>query len=153
MHRDPSTGGFSLQANIREIAKIEFDSKGIQVTVKDPPQFDNLLFRRALHRFAFSVAAHEKSPGYVLQARFDPVRKYIRAPHRGETWPYAQVIVKRTAKRSELENRISFAFVPEAPGMCVRLSIFVDDFFVDLFNTGGLHKWACANLPEGTGLL
>jgi hypothetical protein len=47
----------------------------------------------------------------------------------------------------------SFSLIPHAPRMCVRLSIFVDDFFVDLFGSGELHDWARANLPDGSGLL
>lgn len=152
MHRHPDSGAISLQVNQRQLTKIQFDSKGVHLETKDPREFNDLLFRRALHRFAFNVVAYENSPAYVLQKYFDPVRNYIRSPRPGETWSYAQVIVKRTMKRSELENRLSFAIVPEAPGMCVRLSIFVDDFFVDLFASGKLHDWARANLPDGTGL-
>jgi len=153
MHRSPDSGIISLQANQRQITKIQFDSKGVHVEVKDPPEFNDLKFRRALHRLAFNVVAYEKSPAHVLQECFDPVRKYIRSPRRGEAWPYAQVIVKRTTKRSELENRLLFSMMPDAPGMYVRLSIFVDDFYVDLLATGKLHEWARANLPDGTGLL
>lgn len=154
MHRSSDSRIISLQANQRQITKIQFDSKRVHVEVKDPPEFKDLLFRRALHRFAFNVVAYEKSPAHVLQECFDPVRKYIRSPRRGEAWPYAQVIVnKKTMKRSELEGRISFGITPDAPGLCVRLSIFVNDFYVDLLATGNLHEWARANLPDGTGLL
>jgi hypothetical protein len=153
MHRSPGSGIISLQANQRQITKIQFDSKGVHVEVKDPPEFNDLKFRRALHRLAFNVVAYEKSPAHVLQECFDPVCKYIRSPRRGEAWPYAQVIVKKTMKRSEPEQRISFGMTRDAPGLCVRLSIFVNDFYVDLLATGKLHEWARANLPDGTGLL
>lgn len=151
--RDLDSGAVSLQVRQRQLRSIQFESRRIHVEAKDPPEFSDMLFRRALHCFAFNAVAYETSPANVLRECFDRARRFIRAPQRGETWPYAQVIIKKTARISELEDRVSFAIVPDAPGMFVRLSMFADDFFVDLFATGKLHEWARESLPDGTGLL
>jgi hypothetical protein len=50
-------------------------------------------------------------------------------------------------------RQLSIGLVEEAPGTTVRLTSFIDDFYVDLTGSGRLHEWAVVSLPEGVGLL
>lgn len=45
-------------------------------------------FHRALHHVAFNLLCKVAGCSEALGTEYDPVRKYIRAPRKGETWPY-----------------------------------------------------------------
>ena len=131
--------------------KIQFNKDGrIHVhTTADPPEYDNLKFRRGLHHMAFNYLAWKRGTDHVLSSELDDVRRYVRYAKRGESWPYAQVMYPDNAPNKELRLTLMRA----APGCVVRFISFLDEFYVDLLNTGQLHQWAEQTLPEGVGLL
>jgi hypothetical protein len=48
---------------------------------------------------------------------------------------------------------LRLTLMEDAPGWIVRFISFLDEFYVDLLNTGDLHGWAKQKLPDGVGLL
>ena len=63
--------------------------------------------------------------------------------------------MQRQHTRSSLieSKRLNLSFVPAAPGLIVRFECYVDDFYVDVVNSGELHKWGARALPAYIGLL
>lgn len=145
---DPDTP-WRMRVAGKDITRITFDQNGVHIETSDPSGFDDLKFRRALHHVAFNFLALDSRADFVTGPRFNQARRYIRMPKPKEAWSYAQVIVQRHSVRSVL----GASRIPDAPGETVLLSIFSDDFFVDLLNTGALHSWARDHLPPGTGFL
>lgn len=98
------------------------------------PKFDMDRFRRALYHIAFNLAAANLDLAHALRPEYDPIRKYVKAPDKGERWPFVEVT-------QQLTN-----FVPgvgahrlEFPGAeLVKLRIFNTEYFVDLINSGRL---------------
>lgn len=127
----------------------------VEIEGGDPSEFDNAKFRRALHHIAFNYVVRERGHEHGLRAEYDEVRRYVRNARPGERWPYAQVIVQSEHTRSTLvqSKRLNLAIMPDAPGLVVRFECYVDDFYVDLLNSGELHEWAARALPAGVGLL
>lgn len=52
-------------------------------------------------------------------------------------WPYGQVSYENFYPRRKLCIR----WEPDAPGLTVRFESYIDDFYVDTINTGGLDEW------------
>ncbi len=98
---------------------------------------------------AFNYLAWKRGTDHVLGSEFDDVRHYVRYAKRGESWPYAQVKYPDDAPNTKLR----LTLMRDAPGCVVRFVSFLDEFYVDLLNTGQLHQWAEQNLPAGVGLL
>ena len=48
---------------------------------------------------------------------------------------------------------MSIGLVEGAPGLTVKLGMFVDDFYVDVLNTGKLNEWLKSEFGENYGYL
>ena len=125
------------------------------------PNFDQLLFRRALHLLAFNVLAFlhgtRQAPGDAAydprDARYSAVRTYIRAPRRRtDAWPFLERY-DRPAVGGKVEVHLS-----NWDGVLIgRIRAYSFEFYVDLMNTGRLLAFAGAEgirpvrlIPEGT---
>lgn len=125
------------------------ENNSAHVTLPDLAQYNDGRFRRGLHHMAFNYLTHKRGVGFVHESRFDPVRHYIRFAAPNESWPYAQTMYPDDA----MNRTLRLTIMDSAPGLVVRFISYLDEFFVDLLNTGLLHSWAAETLPEGTGLL
>lgn len=136
-------GDQSLSFRIKQknIDKISFNSEQICVQLKNPSNFEDKLFRRALHHIAYNFLALTRGKEF-LKDRFDNARKYIRQPKKGEIWPYVQLF------SVDRQSPVDAQEISDAPGMIIRLGIFHNNFFVDLLNSGTLHQWAKTRLPK-----
>ncbi len=136
-------------------AKTTITPGKVEIEGGDPSEFDYSKFRRGLHHVAFNYLVRERGHEHGLRSEYDEVRRYVRMARTGEQWPYAQVIVQREHTQSSLaeSQRLNVRFVPDAPGLVVCFECYVDDFYVDLLNSGHLHEWAARTLPSDVGLL
>lgn len=141
--------GDSISVGVRKVEKITFTRDTVEIQMGDPPEFNDLKFRRGLHHMAFNYLAWKKGVEYVLHPQFDNVRRYVRWAKPGEAWAYAQVMYPDDRPNKKLR----LTLIDNAPGCIVRFISFLDEFYVDLLNTGSLHEWGRKNLPEGVGLL
>jgi hypothetical protein len=141
--------GDKLTFDRRAVVKVTSTPTSVDVEFRDPPEFDDLKFRRGLHHLAFNYLARKKGVDFAHQARFDAVRRYVRRAKPREAWPYAQVMYPDWPPNKNLR----LTLMEEAPGYTVRFISFLDEFYVDLLNTGELHTWAERTLPGGVGLL
>lgn len=132
----------SMNLTQKSIEKISFTDKQIHVQAKNPQDFEDKLFRRALHHIALNSLALGGGHELVLNSVFDNARKYIRQPKKGEVWPYAQYF------SSVREATIDAEPIANTPGLIIRLGIFHNDFYVDLLNSGGLHGWIANHLQS-----
>lgn len=139
----------ALSVDGRRVSKITFAPGSVDIQLPDPPEFDDLKFRRGLHHMAFNYLAWKKGVDYVLHSRFDPVRHYIRYAKRGEAWSYGQVMYPDDRPN----KRLRLTLIESAPGCVVRFISYLDEFYVDLLKTGALHDWARRELPQGVLLL
>jgi len=149
VERHDNTSSWRVQVKQKDITKIVFDSTGIRVEAKNPSEFDDLKFRRALHHITLNFLALSRSADYVLDDKFNPARSYIRQPCKDEKWPYLQVI----ATSDENRKLCTIKEILEAPGKTILLQILSDDFYVDLFNTGALLDWGREALIAQSPLL
>lgn len=115
-----------------------YDANGVRIgfsfTPKVDKRFDMNRFSRALHLIAFNAAALHRGLEAVLDAQFDDVRRYVRAPRRKERWPFIEIC-------EQLERFVPGVSVQglELEGRdVVRLQIFNTCFYVDLLNSGCL---------------
>lgn len=139
-------GGFSVKQT--GIDSITFGPGSVHVQIKSPSEFDDGKFRRGLYHMAFNYLAWKKGVPFVLDQRFDGVRKYVRFAGYGEAWPYAQVMFP-----DEKPNpRMSLTLLEDVPGCVVRFVSVLDEFYVDLEGATTLHTWAKTALPPETGL-
>jgi hypothetical protein len=137
-----------LTANVRQ-EWLTRDESGPQIISPDPPEYDELRFRRGLYHMAFNYVAMKLGVESALEARFDRVRRYVRYARRGESWPYAQV----EYPDDQINQTLRLSIIPDAPGVTVLFISYLDEFYVDVLRTGELHDWARNSLPPGTGLL
>jgi hypothetical protein len=128
------------------VSKIVFVGKKVTFHLPDPPEYDNLKFRRGLYHMAFNYIAWKKGASYALRSEFDRVRQYVRYAERGEAWPYAQVI----QPDSNVNKKLELGFLDEAPGCVVQFISFVDEFYVDLLGTADFQSWVRQHLPQST---
>jgi hypothetical protein len=98
---------------------------------------------------AFNYLAWKEGVNYVLDSRFDAVRNYIRHAKQGEAWPDAQVMYPD----DRLNKKLRLTLIESAPGCVVQLMSYLDGFYVDLLNSGSLHKWARQEVPPEILLL
>jgi hypothetical protein len=139
----------ALSVEGRRVCNITFAPGFVDIQLPDPPQFDDLKFRRGLHHMAFNYLAWKKGVNYVLDARFDAVRNYIRYAKPSEAWPYAQVMYPDDRPN----RRLCLTLIESTPGCVVQFISYLDEFYVDLLNSGALHDWADQELPQGVLLL
>ena len=109
------------------------------------PQYHDAKFSRALHHSALNAEALVGGATHALGSQFDSVRRYVRAPKKGEYWPYAAYCVSL----DPIRQLVKLEKIVDAPGAVVCLHVFQMDFYVDLLKTGELEEWARQSLPEG----
>lgn len=107
----------------QSVSSITFAPGSIDIQLPDPPEFDDLKFRRGLHHMAFNYLAWKKGVNYVLDSRFDAVRNCIRHAKQGEAWPYAQVMYPD----DRLNKKLRLTLIESAPGCVVQ---FMSNFML-----------------------
>lgn len=120
------------------------DTKGQKpiVAVRTPSGWKPSEFHRALHCVAFNVLSFHLSEQQLLDPLFDPVRNYVRRPHRGEVWAYSVAILG-----TQYVHGIDIS-VLGPPSWRVLLRFFNQMFAVELVPTGALHEEISARAPE-----
>ena len=105
---------------------ISADASGgsLSIQLPDPPQFDDLKFRRGLYHMAFNYVAYKRGVDYALGSQFDHVRQYIRYAPRGAKWDYAQT----QYPDDQINRTLSLSLVKDAPGLVVRFVSYFDEF-------------------------
>jgi hypothetical protein len=107
-------------------------------------------FRRALHHIGLNVLALQDGAERALEAAFDPVRRYVRSPHKGERWPYAQYLNIENGLARDVTLVLEREADAEFVGIVIAKSII---FGVDLLNTGRLEAWMTRELPKGSHIV
>ena len=121
----------------------ETDGK-IIICIPDPPEFNDFRFRRELHHIAFNYLAWKLGIDEVLKQKYDAVRKYIRYASYNEKWHYAQV----GFPDNEVRTNLSISLVEDAPELVVRFVSYIDDFYMDVFQTDSFKAWVKDTLPN-----
>jgi HNH endonuclease len=111
------------------------------------PAFSFRRFRRALHHVGLNTLALKEGVEFVLDRKYDAVRRYIRSPQRTESWPFAQFIDLSVQLEPEVESAIYHDEVSDYQSLHVGN---VAVFGVELRGTGSVSDLATANLPKGT---
>ncbi len=108
-----------------------------RIAFPDPPEFDEHKFRRCLGHIGLNYVAWKFGCDIALEARLDPLRSYVRQGTRNVKWPYGQV----SYKDSEPRKTLSIGWEKKAPGLTVKIETYIDDFYIDVLNTGELKLW------------
>ena len=108
--------------------------------------FDLLRFRRALHHVAFNTLALRDGVERAHEAAFDPVRRYVRAPRRGESWPYAQYVDLSKGLAKDVTLILLRDPITEYVGIILGRAVA---FAVDLMNAGRLQEVVDRHFPTG----
>ena len=88
MERSESDRSISIVLLQKNIETLSFTTgKRIQIHARDPEDFSDSLFRRALHHVAFNSLALIEGCSHMQDKIFDSARKYVRQPKKGEVWP------------------------------------------------------------------
>jgi hypothetical protein len=108
------------------------------------PRFDQLEFRRGLHLLAFNVLGFLRATGRAqspaldpMDARFDPVRRYIREARPTEAWTFLE-----RYDRPRVGGNVAVHLFDWGGVIIGRIRAFSFEFYVDLLNTGNLLAWA-----------
>ena len=113
----------------------------------DPKEYCNLKFRRALYHIGLNYIAWKFGWEEALKSEFNETRRYVRYANKYEEWNYGQV----SYPDNEIRKKLSIGLEEEAPGLTVKLELFIDDFFVDVLNTGKLDSWLKSKYGESYG--
>jgi hypothetical protein len=113
----------------------------------NPKEYCNLKFRRALYHIGMNYIVWKFGWDKALENVFDETRRYVRYAKKDEEWSYGQV----SYPDENIRKKLSICLVEEAPGLTVKLGLFIDDFFVDVLNTGKLNGWLEAEYGENYG--
>jgi hypothetical protein len=114
------------------------------------PRFDFQKFRRAIHHIAFNAFALKRGTAVSLEPRFDPIRKYVRNPNKGDSWPFAQYTNLDANFSRDVTIMLDGDDDTEFVGivLCAGMA-----FGVDLLNTGGLKSWVEPLFPATTKIV
>jgi hypothetical protein len=136
-------GHFAVD-HVRKVMTIQFRDSWIknikgkrQVAFPNPVEFDDFKFRRCLGHISLNYVAWKFGWDTALERRFDPLRKYVRYGTRNMMWPYGQV----SYKDSEPRKKLNIGWLQGAPGLTIKLESYIDDFYIDVLNTGDLEQW------------
>jgi hypothetical protein len=99
----------------------------VRVALSGSDEFDLLLFRRSLHHIALNHVAAINGAQLTLNAVYDSARRYIRAPQRGEAWPFAE----RDTPGASVPRSVSVRLLGPRPHYSV-VQVFHYEFLVDL---------------------
>jgi hypothetical protein len=108
--------------------------------------FDFLRFRRALHHIALNLVAYQDGPERALDSSFDAIRKYVREPKKGESWPFVQKIWPLLDTDREVKLGLNVIEGREVAG----IKILCCAFFVALTDLSVLRT--VVNQQESLGL-
>lgn len=126
------------------VLSLDIGENSVSVELMDVPGWDSRKFHRGLYHVAFNFMALYSSEA-LLEARFDPVRRYIRYPQRNEIWPYWS-----TTLGNKPVKEMSLSWLQEAPGVTVSIQMFHLVFVVDLVRSEGTKDWL---IQRGRGIL
>lgn len=122
---------------------INDDDNGRHIQSPNPSEFDELKFRRCLGHITLNYIAWKLGWAVALEPRFDRLRRFVRYGNRYSMWPYGQV----SFEDIKFRKKLSLGLVDCSPGLFVRLESYIDDFYVDPLNEGGLEDWV--TMQEG----
>jgi hypothetical protein len=108
--------------------------------------FDFLRFRRALHHIALNLIAYQDGPERALDSSFDAIRRYVREPKKGESWPFLQKIWPLLDTDREVKLGVNLIEGREVAG----IKILCCAFFVALTDLTVLRT--VVNQQESLGL-
>ena len=110
----------------------------------DPKEYCSLKFRRALYHMGMNYVVWKFGWERALDREFYETRRYVRYAKKAEEWGYGQI----SYPDENIRKKLSIGLVEEAPGLTVKIGLFVDDFFVDVLNTGKLNDWLKSEYSE-----
>lgn len=140
---DHRNNSFNLSANLEWISV----KKGRHVVqCPNHPQFNNNKFRRGLYHIAFNYAAWKLGVSCVHLKKYDNIRKYVRYAKPNELWPYGQ----KMYPDMEIRKKLELHHVEEAPGYVVKLSIFIDDFYMEITKNQEFENWFTEKISGNT---
>jgi hypothetical protein len=138
IERKPSEPGTSTLNFSIDRPKLTFTAEGgieFESIVRVPSGFRLSCFRRGLHHVAMSIVAFHEGPEAVLDARFDPVRTYIRRPRtRSEAWSY----LDDSPQLKQIPAVVWGGEVAAGNGKIIAMQFFQTVYVVDLLNSGEL---------------
>ncbi len=117
------------------------------VNLPDPKEYCNLKFKRALYHIGLNYIVWKFGWERALKNEFNETRRYVRHANKHEEWNYGQV----SYPDNKIRKKLSIGLEEEAPGLTVKLELFIDDFFVDVLNTGKLDSWLKSKYGENYG--
>lgn len=143
---DVHPGGITVPCAEPKITVAPDGSQSATVQPLLAPTFDLLRFRRALHHVGFNALVHRDGVERAYGGEYDEVRRYVRRPHKGESWSYGQYIdlargIARDISIVRLQTPDS-----EFPILIVGKAAV---FGVDLRNTGALATIVEREYPVG----
>ena len=125
---------------------------GTRTTTFEPlidSRFDLKGFRRALYHVGLNSVAHRHGAAGALSAEYDEVRRYVRYPHKGEEWGFAQ----RVAPLDRIRDEVGVDHVAAGDRELVCIVAFNFSFYVDLQRPDALKNPAALGLPSDTEYL
>lgn len=117
----------------------------VRIETAQAPGWNPARFRRSLHYLGLNYLALTEGVAYVLNERFDPVRRYVRAPKSGQRWAYGETRIS-----GKLLAQIGMKRLDGAPGEGVSIQLFNAAFFVDLLNAAEFPEWLRGTVPGVT---
>jgi hypothetical protein len=114
----------------------------VRIETAEAPGWNAGRFRRSLHYLGLNYLALIQGPSFVLQEKFDRVRRYVRSPRPGERWVYGEV---RTSNK--LLSQIGMRQIAGAPGEIIAIQLFSTAFIVDLLNGTEFGSWLRSAVP------
>ena len=143
---DVRAGGITIPCAEPKITVAADGSRSATAQPLFAPTFNLLRFRRALHHVGFNALVHRDGVERAYGSEYDDVRRYVRRPHKGESWPYGQYVnLERGIARDVSVVRLQ---TPESefPTLIVGKAAV---FGVDLRNTGALARIVEREYPVG----
>jgi hypothetical protein len=125
-------------------------TRSTKVTPLVDPAFDFLRFRRALHHVGFNTLVLRDGVDRAYEGRYDAVRRYVRHPHKGESWPFVQYVELEKGLARDVTVLLLRDPSTEFAGLVLGKAAAVA---VDLTNSGGLAVLAQSQFPPGAAVI
>jgi hypothetical protein len=125
-------------------------SQSSTITPLIDPSFDFQKFRRAIYHIAFNTYTLQRGATEALDTRFDPVRRYIKAPKPKESWPIVQYMNLGVGFTRDVTMLVDGDDAAEFVGMVICAGAA---FGVDLLNSGRLESWMRRQFPPTAELI
>jgi hypothetical protein len=115
------------------------DPDGTRVTtIKFGPwldaNFQLTAFRRGIHLFALNYWALHHGVTSARTPQLGPVRRYIRSAGSNERWAFIQ----DSKPPDPIDAEVGARFITGSGSLIVGVRVFNTDYYVDLYNSGGL---------------